>query len=190
IVSTGSTAATIRDAGHPVTDVAEVTGFAEALDGRVKTLHPAVHSGLLADLRLEDHRRQLGELGFAPFELVVVNLYPFEQTVAAGKPAADVIENIDIGGPSMVRAAAKNHANAAIVVSPSRYDEVIAAVEAGGTTLELRRTLATEAFVHTAQYDAAVANWFLDQEDAHWDADTAEQTEASEGPANDIDSIF
>lgn len=190
IVSTGSTAQTIRDAGHAVTDVAAVTGFAEALDGRVKTLHPAVHSGLLADMRLSDHRAQLDALGFAPFELVVVNLYPFEQTVAAGKPAADVIENIDIGGPSMVRAAAKNHANAAIVVSPSRYDEVIAAVEAGGTTLELRRTLATEAFVHTAQYDAAVANWFLDQEDAHWDADTAEQTEASEGPANDIDSIF
>ena len=151
IVSTGSTAQTIRDAGHSVTDVADVTGFAEALDGRVKTLHPAVHSGLLADLRLADHREQLAALGFAPFELVVVNLYPFEQTVAAGKPAADVIENVDIGGPAMVRATAKNHANAAIVVSPARYEEVIAAVQAGGTTLELRRSLATEAFVHTAQ---------------------------------------
>lgn len=187
IVSTGSTAATIRDAGHKVTDVAEVTGFAEALDGRVKTLHPAVHSGLLADLRLADHRKQLDELGFAPFELVVVNLYPFEQTVAAGKPAADVIENVDIGGPAMVRATAKNHANAAIVVSPARYAEVIEAVNAGGTTLALRRSLATEAFVHTAQYDAAVANWFLDQEDIEWGAAPVDaDIEAEES----VDAIF
>ena len=187
IVSTGSTASTIREAGHAVTDVAEVTGFAEALDGRVKTLHPAVHSGLLADLRLADHRAQLETLGFAAFELVVVNLYPFEETVASGKPAADVIENVDIGGPAMVRASAKNHANAAIVVSPARYDEVIAAVQAGGTTLAQRRSLATEAFVHTAQYDAAVANWFLEQEDAEWGA--AETLEAPSDEAS-IDSIF
>ncbi|WP_336651473.1 MULTISPECIES: bifunctional phosphoribosylaminoimidazolecarboxamide formyltransferase/IMP cyclohydrolase [unclassified Leucobacter] len=187
IVSTGSTAATIRDAGHPVTDVSEVTGFAEALDGRVKTLHPAVHSGLLADLRLADHRAQLQQLGFAPFELVVVNLYPFEQTVNSGKPAADVIENVDIGGPAMVRATAKNHANAAIVVSPGRYDEIIEAVRAGGTTLAQRRSLATEAFVHTAQYDAAVANWFLDQEDAAWGDAPADDTPAEDGS---IDSIF
>ncbi|MGO3146242.1 MAG: bifunctional phosphoribosylaminoimidazolecarboxamide formyltransferase/IMP cyclohydrolase, partial [Leucobacter sp.] len=189
IVSTGSTAQTIRDAGHPVTDVAEVTGFAEALDGRVKTLHPAVHSGLLADLRLADHREQLDNLGFAPFELVIVNLYPFEQTVAAGKPAADVIENVDIGGPAMVRASAKNHANAAIVVSPARYGAVIEAVQGGGTTLALRRSLATEAFVHTAQYDAAVANWFLDQEDADWN-DASAELETVEEPAGDVDSIF
>ena len=189
IVSTGSTAATIREAGHAVTDVSEVTGFAEALDGRVKTLHPAVHSGLLADLRLADHRAQLEELGFAPFELVVVNLYPFEQTVAAGKPAADIVENVDIGGPAMVRATAKNHANAAIVVSPGRYDEVIAAVQAGGTTLELRRSLATEAFVHTAQYDGAVANWFLDQQDAGWeDAPAVAEAEASE--EDEVAAIF
>ncbi|EYT52030.1 phosphoribosylaminoimidazolecarboxamide formyltransferase [Leucobacter sp. UCD-THU] len=187
IVSTGSTAATIREAGHPVTDVSEVTGFAEALDGRVKTLHPAVHSGLLADLRLADHREQLERLGFAPFELVVVNLYPFEQTVASGKPAADVIENVDIGGPAMVRATAKNHANTAIVVSPGRYDEVIDAVRAGGTTLAQRRSLATEAFVHTAQYDAAVANWFLDQEDGEWGDAPADDAPAEEGS---IDSIF
>ncbi|QAB17283.1 bifunctional phosphoribosylaminoimidazolecarboxamide formyltransferase/IMP cyclohydrolase [Leucobacter muris] len=187
IVSTGSTAATIREAGHPVTDVSEVTGFAEALDGRVKTLHPAVHSGLLADLRLADHREQLERLGFAPFELVVVNLYPFEQTVASGEPAADVIENVDIGGPAMVRATAKNHANAAIVVSPGRYDEVIDAVRAGGTTLAQRRSLATEAFVHTAQYDAAVANWFLDQEDGEWGDAPADDAPAEEGS---IDSIF
>lgn len=187
IVSTGSTAATIREAGHAVTDVAEVTGFAEALDGRVKTLHPAVHSGLLADLRLADHRAQLEQLGFAAFELVVVNLYPFEQTVLSGKPAADVIENVDIGGPAMVRATAKNHANAAIVVSPTRYSEIIDAVRAGGTTLELRRSLATEAFVHTAQYDAAVANWFLDQEDRAWgDAPVNEDVEAEAS----VDSIF
>ena len=191
IVSTGSTAATIRDAGHNVTDVSEVTGFAEALDGRVKTLHPAVHSGLLADLRLASHREQLELLGFAPFELVVVNLYPFEQTVAAGKPAADVIENVDIGGPAMVRATAKNHANAAIVVSPARYAEVIEAVSGEGTTLELRRSLATDAFVHTAQYDAAVANWFLDQQDAGWgEADAADDAESIESEESDIDSIF
>lgn len=187
IVSTGSTAATIRDAGHAVTDVAEVTGFAEALDGRVKTLHPAVHSGLLADLRLADHRSQLEALGFAPFELVVVNLYPFEETVASGKPAADVIENVDIGGPAMVRASAKNHANAAIVVSPARYDEIIAAVQSGGTTLAQRRSLATEAFVHTAQYDAAVANWFLEQEDVAWGEAAPAELDSDEAS---IDSIF
>ncbi len=187
IVSTGSTAATIREAGYRVTDVSEVTGFAEALDGRVKTLHPAVHSGLLADLRLASHREQLDELGFAPFELVVVNLYPFEQTVAAGKPAADVIENIDIGGPAMVRATAKNHANAAIVVSPARYGDVIDALANGGTTLELRRTLAAEAFVHTAQYDAAVANWFLDQEDRDW-SDAPDEAEGEDDAS--IDSLF
>ncbi|RGE24309.1 bifunctional phosphoribosylaminoimidazolecarboxamide formyltransferase/IMP cyclohydrolase [Leucobacter sp. wl10] len=187
IVSTGSTAATIREAGHPVTDVSEVTGFAEALDGRVKTLHPAVHSGLLADLRLADHREQLEQLGFAPFELVVVNLYPFEQTVASGRPAADVIENVDIGGPAMVRAAAKNHANVGVVVSPGRYDEVIDAVGAGGTTLAQRRSLAAEAFVHTAQYDAAVANWFLDREDRGWSDEAAVEKTAEDGS---IDSIF
>ncbi|MGO1538306.1 MAG: bifunctional phosphoribosylaminoimidazolecarboxamide formyltransferase/IMP cyclohydrolase [Leucobacter sp.] len=189
LVSTGSTAQTIRDAGHAVTEVSEVTGFAEALDGRVKTLHPAVHSGLLADLRLTSHRDQLAELGYAPFELVVVNLYPFDETVAAGKPAADVIENVDIGGPAMVRATAKNHANAAIVVSPARYEEVISAVQAGGTTLGQRRSFATEAFVHTAQYDASVANWFLEQEDAAW-SESSEPTVPAESDAASIDAIF
>lgn len=189
IVSTGSTAATIREAGHAVTDVSEVTGFAEALDGRVKTLHPAVHSGLLADLRLADHRAQLEQLGFAPFELVVVNLYPFEETVASGKPAADVIENVDIGGPAMVRATAKNHANAAIVVSPGRYDEVIEAVRAGGTTLAQRRSLATEAFMHTANYDGEVANWFLDQEDRNW-GDAPADDDGADDAETSIDTIF
>lgn len=174
-----------------MTEAAEVTGFPEVLDGRVKTLHPAIHSGLLADLRLDSHRAQLDELGFKPFELVVVNLYPFEQTVAAGKPAADVIENVDIGGPAMVRATAKNHANAAIVVSPLRYDEVIAAVQAGGTTLALRRSLATEAFMHTANYDGAVANWFLDQEDAGWGAADVDAALPEEAPAEEMtDMIF
>ncbi|OUE23345.1 bifunctional phosphoribosylaminoimidazolecarboxamide formyltransferase/IMP cyclohydrolase [Clavibacter michiganensis] len=160
IVSTGSTASTIAEAGFAVTQVQDVTGFPESLDGRVKTLHPAVHAGLLADLRLESHEVQLAELGIAPFQLVVVNLYPFVETVASGAPASDVIEQIDIGGPAMVRASAKNHANVAIVVSPSSYDEVIAAVGSGGTTLEQRRRLAAAAFTHTADYDRAVADYF------------------------------
>ncbi len=165
IVSTGSTASTIRDAGYVVTDVSAVTGFPESLDGRVKTLHPAVHAGILADLRLESHEQQLQDLGIANFELVVVNLYPFRETVASGAPESDVIEQIDIGGPALVRASAKNHANVAIVVSPSRYAEVIAGIAEGGTSLETRRSLAAEAFTHTASYDAAVSAWFLRDED-------------------------
>ena len=164
LVSTGSTAQTIRDAGHAVTEVSEVTGFPESLDGRVKTLHPSVHAGILADLRLDSHAKQLDELGIRAFQLVVVNLYPFRETVASGAPAADIIEQIDIGGPALVRASAKNHANVAIAVSPARYPALIAAVAAGGTTLELRRELAAEAFAHTAAYDAAVAGWFLRDE--------------------------
>ncbi|MDM7891816.1 bifunctional phosphoribosylaminoimidazolecarboxamide formyltransferase/IMP cyclohydrolase [Curtobacterium caseinilyticum] len=160
LVSTGSTAQTIRDAGYGVTDVSSVTGFPESLDGRVKTLHPAVHAGLLADLRLESHEQQLADLGIAPFELVVVNLYPFVETVASGADSATVVENVDIGGPAMVRASAKNHPNVAIVVSPSSYAEVVEAVRAGGTTLELRKRLAAQAFAHTASYDAAVASYF------------------------------
>lgn len=160
IVSTGSTASTIRDAGYAVTDVASVTGFPESLDGRVKTLHPAIHSGLLADLRLESHETQLKDLEIKPFELVVVNLYPFVETVASGAVGNDVVEQIDIGGPAMVRASAKNHANVAIVVSPSHYPSILEALAAGGTTFEQRRALAAEAFAHTAAYDGAVAAWF------------------------------
>lgn len=160
IVSTGSTASTIAEAGHPVTEVASVTGFREALDGRVKTLHPGVHAGILADLRLEDHERQLDELGIAPFELVVVNLYPFVETVASGAEPAAVVEQIDIGGPAMVRASAKNHANVAIVVDPADYGMLTAAVRAGGTSLDQRRQLGAKAFAHTAAYDAAVAAYF------------------------------
>ncbi|MGN8025207.1 bifunctional phosphoribosylaminoimidazolecarboxamide formyltransferase/IMP cyclohydrolase [Microbacterium sp. 22242] len=162
IVSTGSTAQTIRDAGIEVTDVAAVTGVAEMLDGRVKTLHPAIHGGLLADLRLEDHEGQLEHLGIEPFELVVVNLYPFVETVASGAVGDDVVEQIDIGGPAMVRAAAKNHANVAIVVSPDSYPAIIDAIAEGGTTLAQRRELAARAFAHTASYDAAVASWFAE----------------------------
>ncbi|WP_342001302.1 bifunctional phosphoribosylaminoimidazolecarboxamide formyltransferase/IMP cyclohydrolase [Microbacterium sp. LWH7-1.2] len=162
IVSTGGSATLLREAGYTVTDVSSVTGFPESLDGRVKTLHPSVHAGLLADLRLEDHERQLGELGIAPFELVVVNLYPFVETVRSGAQGDDVVEQIDIGGPAMVRASAKNYANVAIVVSPSSYPAVIEAVRAGGTTLVQRRELAARAFAHTAEYDRAVATWFTE----------------------------
>lgn len=164
IVSTGSTASTIRDAGFAVTDVSAVTGFPESLDGRVKTLHPAVHAGILADLRLQSHREQLDELGFAAFDLVVVNLYPFRETVAGGADAATVVENIDIGGPALVRASAKNHANVTIVVDPAAYPALIAAIAEGGTTLAARRTFAAQAFAHTAAYDSAVAGWFASTE--------------------------
>ena len=168
MVSTGSTAKTIADAGYAVTEVSQVTGFPESLDGRVKTLHPSVHGGLLADLRLVQHERQLAELGIEPFQLVVVNLYPFVQTVAGGAKGDAVVEQIDIGGPAMVRASAKNHANVAIVVDPGRYGEIIDAVKEGGTTLEQRRELAYAAFSHTASYDTAVANWFAEELQNAW----------------------
>jgi phosphoribosylaminoimidazolecarboxamide formyltransferase/IMP cyclohydrolase len=160
IVSTGSTAQTIRDARLPVTDVAAVTGFPESLDGRVRTLHPAIHAGLLADLRLASHEAELADLGIAPFELVVSNLYPFVETVASGAASNDVVEQIDIGGPALVRASAKNHANVAIVTSPSSYPQVLKALTLGGTTLAQRQRLAGEAFAHTAAYDTAVAEYF------------------------------
>ncbi len=160
IVSTGSTAARVADAGVPVTPVEKVTGFPECLDGRVKTLHPAVHAGILADRRLESHRDQLGELGIEPFDLIVVNLYPFRDTVASGATPDECVEQIDIGGPAMVRSAAKNHPSVAVVVDPARYGDVLAAVEAGGFTLTQRRSLAASAFAHTASYDTAVAQWF------------------------------
>ncbi|QAY58952.1 bifunctional phosphoribosylaminoimidazolecarboxamide formyltransferase/IMP cyclohydrolase [Microbacterium protaetiae] len=163
IVSTGSTASTIRDAGFAVTDVSAVTGVPELLDGRVKTLHPKVHGGLLADLRLQSHEEQLAEFGIEPFELVVVNLYPFVETVRSGAGADDVVEQIDIGGPAMVRASAKNFANVAVVVSPESYPAIIDAVTGGGTTLAERKELAARAFAHTANYDRAVATWFSEE---------------------------
>ncbi len=159
ILSTGSTAARIAAAGVPVVEVSELTGFPECLDGRVKTLHPKVHAGILADLRLDDHHSQLEALGIEPFGLVVVNLYPFTATVASGASPDECIEQIDIGGPSMVRGAAKNHASVAVVTSPDAYGEVIAAVQGEGFTLAQRARLAAEAFVHTATYDIAVASW-------------------------------
>jgi phosphoribosylaminoimidazolecarboxamide formyltransferase/IMP cyclohydrolase len=162
IVSTGSTAKKIADAGHPVTEVSTVTGFPESLDGRVKTLHPAIHAGILADLRLADHERQLAELGIEPFQLIVSNLYPFVETVASGATRDEVIEQIDIGGPAMVRSAAKNHANVAIVVSPASYPQIIKSLTLGGTTLAQRERLAGEAFAHTAAYDAEVAKYFAE----------------------------
>jgi phosphoribosylaminoimidazolecarboxamide formyltransferase/IMP cyclohydrolase len=159
LVSTGGSAKLIADLGLPVTRVEDLTGFPECLDGRVKTLHPKVHAGILADRRLPSHVAQLAELGIAPFDLVVSNLYPFTETVASGASPDECVEQIDIGGPSMVRAAAKNHPSVAIVVSPKRYDDVLEAVQAGGFTLEQRRRLAAEAFVHTATYDVHVASW-------------------------------
>lgn len=163
IVSTGSTAQRIKDTGVKVTEVAEVTGFPEVLEGRVKTLHPHVHAGILADLRKNDHAKQIEELGVKPFELVVVNLYPFSETVASGAGFDEVVEMIDIGGPSMVRAAAKNHPSVAIVVDPAKYGDVAEAVKAGGFDEDQRRQLAADAFAHTAQYDAAVSAWFDEQ---------------------------
>ncbi|HEY1180295.1 MAG TPA: bifunctional phosphoribosylaminoimidazolecarboxamide formyltransferase/IMP cyclohydrolase, partial [Phytomonospora sp.] len=159
IVSTGSTASTIESFGVPVTRVEELTGFPECLDGRVKTLHPKVHAGLLADLRLDTHREQLSELGVEPFELLVSNLYPFAETLASGASTDEIIEQIDIGGPAMVRSSAKNHANVAVVTDPSAYGELLAAVEAGGFTFADRKRLAARAFAHTATYDAAVGSW-------------------------------
>jgi phosphoribosylaminoimidazolecarboxamide formyltransferase/IMP cyclohydrolase len=163
LVSTGSTAARIAAAGVPVTKVEELTGFPECLDGRVKTLHPKVHAGILADLRLDTHRQQLDELGVAPFDLVVVNLYPFRETVASGATPDECVEQIDIGGPSMVRAAAKNHPSVAVVTSPARYGDVLAAARDGGFDLAARKRLAAEAFRHTAAYDVAVASWFASE---------------------------
>ncbi|GAB3256533.1 bifunctional phosphoribosylaminoimidazolecarboxamide formyltransferase/IMP cyclohydrolase [Nocardioides dilutus] len=159
LVSTGGSAALIEGLGIPVTKVEDLTGFPECLDGRVKTLHPKVHAGILADRRLDSHVQQLADLGVEPFDLVVSNLYPFTQTVASGATPDECVEQIDIGGPSMVRAAAKNHPSVAIVTSPGRYADVLAAVAAGGFTLTQRQALAAEAFVHTATYDVAVASW-------------------------------
>ncbi|MEN9989296.1 MAG: hypothetical protein RL508_275 [Actinomycetota bacterium] len=181
MISTGSTAKTIAEAGYAVTEVSQVTGFPESLDGRVKTLHPKVHAGLLADLRLVQHEQQLAELGIEAFQLVVVNLYPFVQTVASGAKGDAVVEQIDIGGPAMVRASAKNHANVAIVVDPARYGEIIESIAEGGTTLDQRRDLAYAAFSHTASYDTAVANWFAEELGNAWKAKAGapEQAEGS-----------
>jgi len=159
LVSTGGSAALIDQLGLPVTKVEDLTGFPECLDGRVKTLHPRVHAGILADRRLDDHVAQLAELGVEPFDLVVVNLYPFAATVASGASIDDCIEKIDIGGPSMVRAAAKNHPSVAIVTDGADYARTLDAAKAGGFTYDERKALAAKAFVHTATYDVQVASW-------------------------------
>ena len=180
IVSTGSTAATIAAAGLAVTPVEEVTGLPECLEGRVKTLHPAVHAGILADRRKPDHLDQLGTLDVTPIDLVVVNLYPFSDTVASGAPFDACVEQIDIGGPTMVRAAAKNHPAVAVVTSPDHYSDVTAAVREGGFTLPARRRLAAEAFAHTAAYDAAVSTWLAAQVEADGAANTADAADRTD----------
>lgn len=163
IVSTGSTAQRIKDAGVPVTGVEDVTGSPEMLDGRVKTLHPRVHAGILADRRKPEHVQTLQDMDIEAFDLVVVNLYPFVQTVASGAAQDDVVEQIDIGGPAMVRSAAKNFHSVAIVVDPARYGAVADAAKTGGFTLADRQRLAARAFAHTASYDNAVASWTAQQ---------------------------
>jgi phosphoribosylaminoimidazolecarboxamide formyltransferase/IMP cyclohydrolase len=160
IVSTGSTAARIAEAGVPVMKVEKLTGFPECLDGRVKTLHPKVHAGLLADRRNPDHVQQLEDLHVEPFDLLISNLYPFRETVASGAAPDEIVEQIDIGGPAMVRAAAKNHQSVAVVVDPEAYDQVLDAARRGGFELEERKRLAAKAYAHTAAYDVAVASWF------------------------------
>jgi phosphoribosylaminoimidazolecarboxamide formyltransferase / IMP cyclohydrolase len=167
LVSTGSTAATIREAGIPVREVAEVTGFPEMMGGRVKTLHPAIHAGILADKSRPGHLEELAGEGIEPFDLVVVNLYPFERTVREAGPDAveEIVEQIDIGGPALLRAAAKNFGSVAIVTSPTRYGELLDDVRAGGIDLSTRRRLAAEAFAHVSLYDAAIGGWFQAMEE-------------------------
>ncbi len=162
LVSTGGTAAALRGWGHQVIDVAALTGSPEMMDGRVKTLHPKVHGGLLAVRGNAQHEAAMAEHDIAPIDLAVINLYPFQQTVASGASAADIIENIDIGGPAMVRSSAKNHASVAILTDPAQYEAFVAALDAdgGATPLALRTGLAAAAYAHTAAYDAAVAGWF------------------------------
>lgn len=164
LISTGGTARALREAGLPVQSVSDLTGFPECFDGRVKTLHPAVHGGILQRRDDPEHRRTGRELGIEPIDLVVVNLYPFARTVANPECAwDDAIEQVDIGGPSMVRAAAKNHADVTVVVDPQDYDSVADAVAAGGTTAGMRRQLALAAFRHTAAYDAAICRWMAER---------------------------
>ena len=159
LVSTGGTQGVLADAGLAVTEVADLTGFPEMMDGRVKTLHPKVHGGLLAVRENPEHEAAMLAHNIQPIDLLVVNLYPFEATVAAGADAAACVETIDVGGPAMIRGAAKNHADVAVVVDPADYPAILAALAAGGTDLALRRRLAQKAFARTAVYDAAISNW-------------------------------
>ncbi len=163
IVSTGGTAKAIADAGIAVVDVSQLTGFPEMMDGRVKTLHPKVHGGLLAIRANAEHAGAMAAHGIKPIDLLVVSLYPFEATVAKGASVEDCIENIDIGGPAMIRAAAKNHDDVAVIVDAEDYSALLEALKAGGTTLDFRRRLAAKAYARTAAYDAAISNWFAEQ---------------------------
>ena len=168
ILSTGSTAKTLRDAGIKVIAVEEYTGFPEMLGGRVKTLHPRIHGGILADQNDPKHLAELAAAEISPFDLIVINLYPFTQTIASGAQFAQCIEQIDIGGPSMLRGAAKNHNSVAVISDPSQYQQLNTALEEGGFTLEERRLLAMNTFRKTAEYDIAIADWLaseLDQSD-------------------------
>ena len=168
LISTGGTASALRDAGLTVRDVAEVTGHPEIMDGRVKTLHPRVHGGLLALRGEPSHEEAMKANGIAPIDLLVLNLYPFEQTVARGASDAAVIEQIDIGGPAMLRSAAKNHAHVGVVVDPADYEAVAGAVEGGGLDLAMRRRLAAKAFGRVRHYDEAIDRWFAAREAAGW----------------------
>ena len=175
IVSTGHTADQLEGAGVHVRRVEEITGFPESLDGRVKTLHPAVHAGILADRRIDEHRAELRELGIEPFDLVIVNLYPFSMTAESGASAEECIEQIDIGGPAMIRSAAKNFANVAVLTDPDQYEMVHEAIAGGGFTWLQRRELAARAFAHTAAYDVAIQAWFEEQLADEDDPDEPEQ---------------
>ena len=159
ILSTGSTAKNLADAGIPVIEVSQYTAFPEIMGGRVKTLHPRIHSGILADQNNPEHLAAIADLDIAPFDLVIINLYPFAETIASGAGFAECIEQIDIGGPSMLRGAAKNHRSVAVISDPSQYDQLMTAISAGGFTEAERRQLALEVFRTTAEYDLAIANW-------------------------------
>ena len=159
IISTGSTAKTLQGAGIAVTEVSEYTGFPEIMGGRVKTLHPKIHSGILADQNNPEHLKAISDLDIAPFDLVVINLYPFLEKIMSGAAYAECIEQIDIGGPSMLRGAAKNHGSVAVIAKPAQYDQLFAAIAAGGTTLEERQGFALEVFRTTAEYDLMIASW-------------------------------
>ena len=165
ILSTGSTAAQLANAGIPVQEVSAYTGFPEIMGGRVKTLHPRVHSGILADQNNPQHMAAIADLDIAPFDLVIINLYPFAATIASGADFAECIEQIDIGGPSMLRGAAKNHGSVAVICQTSQYDGLIDAIKAGGFTLAQRKQLALEVFRTTAEYDLTIANWLGETEE-------------------------
>src|SRR5690606_31683136 len=171
LVSTGGTHKLIKETGLPVREISDLTGFPEMMDGRVKTLHPKVHGGLLAVRDNPEHKASMDEHGIGPIDLVAVNLYPFEKTVASGASYEQIIENIDIGGPAMVRSAAKNHAFVTVVVDPADYPAILEAVRDGGIPFELRQRLAAKAYARTAAYDSAIASWFAGEigfEDVSW----------------------